>query len=122
LTVADEHEDGGVGLEVLLEPHAGLEVEMVGGLVEEKHGGLDEEGLGQGDTHAPTTAELARLLPLHLRREAETEEQLAGLHRRNVQVESLEAFVDLGERVALGAVIRHAEFLPEENEKSAMRL
>ena len=40
---------------VVLEPHDGVEVEMVCGLVKEKNVGLDEKGSGQGNSHTPTS-------------------------------------------------------------------
>ena len=40
---------------VVLEPHDGVEVEMVCGLVKEKNVGLDEKGSGQGHSHTPTS-------------------------------------------------------------------
>ena len=46
-------------LDVLREPHDALEVEVVGGLVEEHDVVLAHENLGQGDATALTTAELA---------------------------------------------------------------
>lgn len=84
--MADDDEDLAVVLEIVLEPHARLEVEVVGGLVEQEHGRPHEQGLGQRDPHAPAAAELACLLLLHLGREPEAVEQLAGLCRRLLHV------------------------------------
>ena len=43
----------------LFQPLYGLDVQMVGGLVEQQHVGLLQQNLGQLDTHAPATRELA---------------------------------------------------------------
>jgi hypothetical protein len=45
LRVGDEDKDAVVGLQVLLEPDASLEIEMVGGLIEKQDRWLNEEGL-----------------------------------------------------------------------------
>ena len=56
--VGDEDVTEGVGAEVLLEPVAAFEVEVVGGLVEEEEIWFGEEELGEGDAHLPAAGEL----------------------------------------------------------------
>lgn len=41
--------------EGVLEPQDGVEVQMIGGLIQQKHVGGDVEGAGQADTHPPPT-------------------------------------------------------------------
>lgn len=59
-------------LKVFFEPHAGLEIQMGGRVVEKEESGLDEEGLGEGDTHTPTTGHVLGLLLDGLLVETET--------------------------------------------------
>ena len=58
--VADDYHRLAVADEEVFEPLDGLDVEVVGGLVEEQHVGLLKEQLGQLDAHAPSAAEVAR--------------------------------------------------------------
>ena len=44
----------------LLEPANTLEVEVVGGLVEEEEVGMAQQQLGKGDAHLPTAREVGR--------------------------------------------------------------
>ena len=59
--VADQH-DGGRRLarqQFFLQPANGLDVQVVGRLVEQQHVGALQQNLGQLDAHAPASAELA---------------------------------------------------------------
>ena len=58
--VADQHDGAGRLAEKLFEPLYGVNVQMVGRLVEQQHVGTLEQYLGQLDAHAPTAGELAR--------------------------------------------------------------
>ena len=49
-------------LHVLLEPHTGLQVQMGSGVVEQQQGGLDEQRLGERNTHTPSTGHVLCLL------------------------------------------------------------
>ena len=55
--VRDEDHGVRVRAQVLLEPVAGVEVEMVGGLVEQQQVGPAEQQLGQRDAHLPAARE-----------------------------------------------------------------
>lgn len=55
--VRDDHQRLLPAHEVFLEPQHGAQVQMVGGLVQEKKRGLDEESAREGDAHAPAAAE-----------------------------------------------------------------
>ena len=61
LAVADDNKDALEALEVLLKPHARLQVQVVGGLVQQQQGGRHEERAREGDAHAPAAAEGKRL-------------------------------------------------------------
>ena len=48
-------------IEIVFQPIAGLQIEVVGGLVEQQHVGLFQQQFGQGDAHLPAAAELLGL-------------------------------------------------------------
>ena len=54
------HQDHGsrIGAQIVLQPHDGLEVEVVGRLVKKQHGRAQEQQLRQRDPHLPSAAEL----------------------------------------------------------------
>ena len=55
--VADQDQRARVAAQMLLEPDRGLEVEMVGGLVEQQEVGLEEQHAGQRHAHPPAAGE-----------------------------------------------------------------
>ena len=55
--VRDEDDRVGIGAKVLLEPVAGLEVEMIGRLVEQQQVRPSEQQLGERDPHLPAAGE-----------------------------------------------------------------
>ena len=57
--VADQHHGIGPGGKELLQPLDGLDVQVIGRLVQQEDVGLHQQELGQLDTHAPPTGELA---------------------------------------------------------------
>ena len=57
--VGDDDDGARVVEEVLLHPCLRIDIEVVGGLVKQQHGGLLEEELGHGDTHLPATRKLS---------------------------------------------------------------
>mmetsp|Transcript_12834 Transcript_12834/g.51191 ORF Transcript_12834/g.51191 Transcript_12834/m.51191 type:complete len:547 (-) Transcript_12834:459-2099(-) len=83
--------------EVLLEPNDGVEVEVVGGLVQQQEGGLAEEGAREGNAHPPAAGELLRRLLLHLGRELQTREDLGCPGGRLVGTDGGELGIDDGE-------------------------
>ena len=78
LRVGDEHEALVVLAQVVLEPHAGLEVQMVGRLVEQQQRGAHEEGAGEGHAHAPPSRHVLGGAGHHGLVEAEAVEQHRG--------------------------------------------
>ena len=57
----DEDEGARIAAQILFEPVAGFEIEMVCGFVEQQERRLFEQQLGERDAHLPATAELFRL-------------------------------------------------------------
>ena len=55
--VRNQHESIGIVGQILFQPVAGFEIEMVGGLVEQKQIGLLQQQLGQRDAHLPAAGE-----------------------------------------------------------------
>ena len=53
-------------LQLLLEPHARLKIQVIGRLVKEQQVRPDEERARKGHTHAPTSREILTLLVLHV--------------------------------------------------------
>jgi len=49
-------------LHVLLQPHTGLQVQVSSGVIQKKQRRLDEQGLGEGNTHTPATGHILGLL------------------------------------------------------------
>ena len=65
LRVGNEDEDLLVVLQLFFQPDTALEVEMVSWLIEQEEVRLNEEGAGEGDTHAPSSGEVLALLVHH---------------------------------------------------------
>ena len=80
--VRDEDHRVRVGDEVLLEPVARLEVEMVGRLVEQQQVRRAQQQLRQRETHLPAARQVIGQLLLHLRLEAEPAQ-----HRRDLELD-----------------------------------
>ena len=80
--VGDEHHRARVVVEVLLEPVARGQVEVVGGLVHQQQVRAGEQELGQGDAHLPAARELLALALLVLQGEAQALQHVGhpGLH------------------------------------------
>ena len=111
LRVRDEHERALVVLQLLLEPHGRLEVQVVGRLVEQQQRRTEIEGARERDAHAPAAAEVAALLLLHLAGEAEAEQDARRLDLAQVRVELVEALVDLADLLLRLHVVELGEAL-----------
>mmetsp|Transcript_29629 Transcript_29629/g.85929 ORF Transcript_29629/g.85929 Transcript_29629/m.85929 type:complete len:289 (+) Transcript_29629:1731-2597(+) len=70
---------GGVIGQVLLEPDAGAEVQVVCGFVEYEQRGFLKQGLGERDTHAPTAGHVLRGFRHHRLGEAQAVQERARL-------------------------------------------
>ena len=82
--VRDEDDRVRIRAEVLLEPVARLEIEVVGRLVEQQQVRAPEQQLGQRDAHLPAAGERLRRTVVVLGAEAE-----AAQHRRDAQVHAV---------------------------------
>ena len=103
--VRDEDVGVGVVVEIVFEPVAGFEVEMVGGLVEQQERGFLQEKFGERDAHLPAAGELFGLaLPVFFG-EAEAAEDGADLRVEGVDVVDVELVGDVGVAVGGGGVL-----------------
>ena len=85
----------GIGVEILLEPVTGLEIEVVGRFVEQQQVGLIEQQLGEGDAHLPAAGKrFGRALEVG-RLEAEALENGPGLQLDAVAVVHAEAILQI---------------------------
>ena len=98
LLVVGGHEDGArIAPEELLEPDDRLEVEVVGGLVEEQCVGRHEEDAGQGHAHLPAARERAHVAVHGLGGEPQAGQDLAGPGLEAVSPQLVEAGLDVAE-------------------------
>ncbi len=108
--VGDDDQRARVALEPVLQPEDGVQVQVVGGLVQQQQVGRAHEGLGQVEAHAPAAGEAGhRLGHLGLGEAQAGEELLApGLHRVGVGV--LEGGVEFADAVAVMGGFRFRQF------------
>lgn len=93
--MGDNKENRGIGLQLLLKPHASLEIEMVGGLVKEEQVRSQEERPGQGNSHSPAAGEVLALLVLHRRRELKSHQQMCCSRLSCISSKIVETFIHL---------------------------
>ena len=79
--MADQDQRARVAAQMLLQPDRGLEVEMVGGLVEQQEVGLEEQHAGQRHAHPPAAGERGQRLLLRRVVEAQALEDPGGAGR-----------------------------------------
>ena len=87
--VGDQDEGAVPLLHVLLQPHTGLQVQMGGGVIEQQQRRLDEQSLGEGDTHTPSTGHILGLLLDGLLVETETSQDEGGADVESGRVHAL---------------------------------
>ncbi len=102
--VRDEDVSVGIGAQIVLEPVAGFEVEMVRRLVEQKQAGLLQQQFGEGDAHLPSAGKLFSPATPVFFREPEAGEDGPDLRVQCVTVVGTKSGVDLGEAVGSGGV------------------
>ena len=100
--MADQDQRPRVAAQMLLQPDRGLEVEMVGGLVEQEEVGLEEQHACQGDAHAPAAGEGREGLLLGVVIEAEALQDARGARRGGVRADLDQALVELGDADRIG--------------------
>ncbi len=92
--VGDKDVAEGISAEIVLEPVAGFEIEVVGRLVEQQQVRLGQQQLGQRDAHLPAAAELVRLARPVFLAESEAGEHAAHLCVERVAVERVKALLE----------------------------
>ena len=100
--VGDDHEDALVAGEEALEPADRVEVEVVGGLVEEQRLGLAEERLGEEHAELQAAGELAHRPVVLRHRDAEPGEQLGRVRLGGIAVLLGDDVLELAEALSLG--------------------
>ena len=106
--VGDQDKGVWIVLQILFEPVARFEVEVVGGLIEQQQIGLGQQELGETDAHLPAAGKLAGGAVHILARKAQAVEHRAGLRFQRIAVAALElglhAVVAVGDLFVLGAL------------------
>merc|ERR1712013_978259 len=72
LAVRNYQQNCGILLQLFLQPYTGLQVQVIGGFVEEKEVGLQEKSSGQSNPHSPTSRKILTFLLLHRIRKLKT--------------------------------------------------
>jgi hypothetical protein len=93
------------GLDVVLEPDQGGQVQMIGRLIKHKNLGLAEDDLSDGDTHAPATGEVFRGSPQVSLLETDTAQNFNCLRFLIPSLDSLQTFGDFGESESFRVII-----------------
>ena len=99
--VADEQNGGGIGLQEVLQPQHRLQVEVVGGLVEQQQVGLREQQAGECHAHPPAAGEAVERTVLRFLVEAEAEQDLRRPAGGGVGVDGDQALIDVAEPVGI---------------------
>ena len=99
--VADDQHGVRIVGEIVLEPQRALEVEVVGGLVEQQQVGLGEQHGGQRHAHAPAAGVLGAGPLLRRLVEAEAGEDARGPGRGRMRADVGEPLVDVGDAAGI---------------------
>ena len=91
----------GIVGEIVLQPQRALEVEVVGGLVEQQQVGLGEQHGGERHAHAPAAREFRARALLRRLVEAEAGQDARGPRRRRMRADVGEPLVDLGDAAGI---------------------
>jgi hypothetical protein len=98
--VRHQHQRSRIACEPVLEPQHGVEIEMVGRLVEQQQVGARRERLREIEAHPPSAGEARDRIGVSRLREAEAREKLAGACAGGVATDRLEPMVPMRERLA----------------------
>ena len=104
--VRDEDVAEGIGLQIVLKPVAGFEVEMVGGLVEQQQVGPRQQQLGQRDAHLPAARKFLGVAGPVLFAKAKAGEHGAYLRVERVAIKRVKALLQQREAFGGGFVLR----------------
>ncbi len=97
--VRDQDVAVGIAVEIVLQPIAGFEVQVVGRLVEQQQAGLLQQQLGQRDAHLPSAGKLLRLPGPVMLAEAQTAEYRAHLRVECIAVMGAKVRVEMGKAI-----------------------
>ncbi len=103
--MADQQHGVRIALEVVLQPQGSLEVEVVGGFVQQQEVGLAEQHGGQRNAHAPAAGEISAGTLLLLGVEAEAVQDGRGTRGRAVRLDVRQPGMDVGDAVGIGGVL-----------------
>ena len=95
LRVRDQHQNVFVSFEFLLEPDAGVQIQVIRRLIQQHQVRLEEERSSERNAHSPTTREIGELFLLHLRGEAKTGQDARCFGFCFVDIEFVETVVNL---------------------------
>mmetsp|Transcript_34669 Transcript_34669/g.83756 ORF Transcript_34669/g.83756 Transcript_34669/m.83756 type:complete len:328 (+) Transcript_34669:573-1556(+) len=92
------NDQGGLALrQVLLQPGHRVQIQVIGGLIQQQEVRVGEKRASQGHTHAPSSREMAEGLGLHMRGQPQPRQDLRSLVGGGGRVHLLEPLVDCGE-------------------------
>ena len=94
-----------IGLEELLQPDNGFDIEVVGGFVEQQEVGLGEQQFGQHHAHLPASAEGAQGAVQFFPLKAEAFEDALGLALHAAAFHEVQAFVEVGEALQQALIV-----------------
>ena len=113
--VRDEQQRPGVAREPVLEPQHGVEVEVIGGLVEEQEVRAAHQGLREIEPHPPAARESGDGILVGRCRESEPRQKRRGARSRRVAADFVVAMMKVRERLALcGGIGRGGRFGGDE--------
>ncbi len=98
--MGDQKERARIAREPLLEPEHGVEVEVIGGLVEQQQIGAAHERLREVEPHSPAAGKAADRIVVACRGKAETGQQRRRARMRRVSVDGLVTMVQQREGLA----------------------
>lgn len=112
LGVRDDNKNLVVTRKVLLKPHTSGQVKMVSGFIEQEHGGLNEEGLRQGDPHSPSSAHVLSLLLNGGSIKAKTAQDGTCATLKRSRVELVQTLTNVLKQLAVRTVLSENFFRP----------
>ena len=104
--MGDKNVAEGITLEIVFEPVAGLQIQVVGRLVQQQQIRLGQQQLGQRDAHLPAAAELIGLPRPVFLAEAQAGQHAAHLRVQRVAVQRVKALLQHGVALRRGLVLR----------------
>mmetsp|Transcript_22868 Transcript_22868/g.53363 ORF Transcript_22868/g.53363 Transcript_22868/m.53363 type:complete len:560 (-) Transcript_22868:232-1911(-) len=107
LRVGNDDQALRVGLQVILEPHTCLQIQMVGRLVEQQKRRGSKQRTCKRHTHAPTTGHILGHFAHHVAAKTQTVQKLGSTDFESGRVQLTQALVNLIEALVLRALILH---------------